>query len=299
MVVRIRLLKSGPKPSQSLYRTIQLIFRSNMIQFNPPRYQIAKRIFIVCLSIEISLVLMEFFFNLRLGIAEENLREVFDLAEDHGIGGWFAVVQTMMVGMTLLLMYFISGKVGNGMANRLGWMVLAVFFIYMSADDAAMIHESLGSVFGDTIEDNPPPTDSLLAKVYGIFPSYGWLFAVLPFFIGMGLFMVFFMWQQTNKQQKAIMTVAVGVMAIAVGLDFLDGFDEDDPRNIYTLITDRWDIGLYTSENFDMNAWETLEQISRCTEEFLEMLSITLLWVAFVLRLEDMCDGISVRFAKE
>jgi len=274
-------------------------FENQAVTFELKRRWLSYRVLMICVLCEIALLLMEYFLNFTKGIETDYVREIFDLAEDHGLAGWFAVIQTFMVGITLLLIFGVSKHLGHNFFTGFAWLLLAAFFIYMSADDAAMIHESLGSAFGDSQEANPPAPDSFMAKVYDVFPSYNWQFAILPFFVALGIFMVCFLWVQTDIKQKWMMVIAVGSMAFAIALDFVDGMDEDHPYNLMRIAIETWDIDGFTLRHYNEIAWDALEQWSMALEETLEMFSITLFWVTFLSKLEDMVSDLTFRFEIE
>jgi hypothetical protein len=66
--------------------------------------------------------------------------------------------------------------------------------------------------------------------------------------------------------------------ATAVGMDFVEGLDEDHPLNVYSRLASSWDIEDYTQEHFSETGFETLVHFSKSVEEFLEMLATTILW---------------------
>jgi len=62
--------------------------------------------------------------------------DVFDLAHEHSLATWMTVgVWTMLGGVCALL---------GALGGRRSWYLLAAFFVYLSADDATMLHERVG-----------------------------------------------------------------------------------------------------------------------------------------------------------
>ena len=151
----------------------------------------------------------------------------------------------------------------------------------MSADDAAEIHERLGSTFKDLLKTNQRETaDSLLVQVQGLFPSYEWHLVALPLLAGAGLFMLFFLLTEfRDRKSRAILVFAVGIMAIAVLLDFFEGLDKANPWNPHSWIRESFTLSNYTVRHF-----------SKSIEEFLEMCSISLLLMLFTAHLIDRVD---------
>ena len=72
---------------------------------------------------------------------------MFNTAREDGLASWFAVTQTLLIALTLWLIYSVAKAGRKPRAIVVGWLVLALFFTYMAIDDGAQIHERLGSTF--------------------------------------------------------------------------------------------------------------------------------------------------------
>ncbi len=236
------------------------------------------RIFLFCLIVELLLVGMDAFINYGRFIDIGPIRRLFNITREDGLATWFMVMQTFLAGLVLWLIALVQRSRSASRSNWLSWGFLSGFFIYMSADDAAEIHERLGSTFKRLLKTNQRETsDSLLVQVQGLFPSYEWQLVALPLLAGAGLFMVFFLLTEfRDRKSRVILVSAVGIMAIAVLLDFLEGLDKANPWNPHTWLRESFTLSNYTVRHF-----------SKSTEEFLEMCAISLLLMLFTAHLID------------
>ena len=236
------------------------------------------RIFLFCLVVELLLVGLDAFINYGRFIDIGPIRRLFNITREDGLATWFMVMQTFLAGLVLWLITLVQRSRSASRSNWLSWGFLSGFFIYMSADDAAEIHERLGSTFKDLLKTNQRETsDSLLAQVQGMFPSYDWQLVALPLLAGAGLFMLFFLLTEfKDRKSRVILFSAAGLMAIAVLLDFFEGLDKANPWNPHSWIRESFTLSNYTVRHF-----------SKSIEEFLEMCSISLLLMLFIARLID------------
>jgi hypothetical protein len=234
------------------------------MQLNSQRIPI--NLFLLCLGIEILLVFLDVSINFYRYSDTGAIRRLFNMTREDGLGSWFMVLQTTVAAMTLLLISLLERERNRPSKKHWYWAILAVFFLYLSADDAAKIHERLGTLFDSYRSED---------GIGSLFPSYGWQLAVLPFFSIAGLAMVWFLWAELKAPKaRALLILAPAIMALAVTLDFFEGLEHEHPWNLYT----------WLSEYFQISP-KTIRHFGKTTEEFLEMLSISLLLMLFVQRL--------------
>lgn len=239
------------------------------------------RIFLFCLTVELLLVALDAFINYGRFIDVGPVRRLFNIAREDGLATWFMVMQTFVAGLVLWLIALVQRSRSASRGNWLSWGFLAGFFIYMSADDAAEIHERLGSTFKKLLETGQrESSDSLLVRVHELFPSYEWHLVALPLLAGAGLFMLYFLLTEfRDRKSRLILLSAVSIMVIAILLDFLEGLDRAHPWNPHGWIRDSAALDDYTVRHF-----------SKTIEEFLEMVSISLLLMLFTAHLVDRVD---------
>jgi len=192
------------------------------------------------------------------------------------------VTQTSVAAFVLWLIFLVHRSRNSGAKQVFGWGFLAGFFTYMAADDGAKIHERMGTVF-ETLS-SPSKSDSadgFFGWLQGIFPSYDWQLVVLPLFVGAGLFMLVLLLREfRDRKRRVLLFLAVGLMASAVVLDFFEGLDKSHPWNVYAWLWEVLDVRKYTVTHF-----------SKSLEEFLEMLSISLLLMMFIRQLIQESDS--------
>ncbi|MBL1243631.1 MAG: hypothetical protein COA39_004425 [Sulfurimonas sp.] len=222
------------------------------------------------ITFEIVFVLLDLIVNFHHLIDYSPVRRLFNITREDGLASWFMSSQTLLVALTLWFIFYLHHKLDIGRnSTKLAWAILASFFTYMSADDGAAIHERLGSTFKLMAKSaNTETSNAILAY----FPSYAWQIVVLPLFLGMGIFMLLFLWK-TFKNDMLMYTVLLGfsMLGTAVVLDFFEGLEPESPLYIYQYIINFTGVELHTVEHF-----------SKSIEEFLEMVGITLFLSVFV-----------------
>jgi hypothetical protein len=240
---------------------------ATLIQLNSERWPL--RLFLFCFCSALALVLMDAFLNYGKLIESVSLRRIFNITREDGLATWFMVVQTFCAGMVLALIAVVHRCRGANFARTAAWTLLSVFFVYMSADDGAEIHERLGSAFKATAREAESGT---LVKAQSWYPSYDWQLIVLPFLAGAGLLMLGFLLRVFSTTSKRIVLFAAPlIMALAIGLDFFEGLDASHPLNLHAWLQNSYTLTSYTVSHF-----------SKALEEFLEMCSIALLLALFL-----------------
>jgi len=240
---------------------------------------VSKRLLLVLVCFELLFVVLDIVINYFEVIQYSSIHELFNIAREDGLAGWFMTSQTLLAALILWLIYGLSHHVDGGeVLDRRGWLLLALFFTYMSADDGALIHERMGSMFEEMLEADKLDGSGTLAQWMAMFPSYEWQF-MLPFFVLMGLFMLCFLWRALGSDKRSLLLVLVAFcsLACAVLLDFIEGLPEEHAFNVYSWLKQAYLLESYTVDHF-----------ARSLEEFLEMLGISLFLVVFVAQLKCM-----------
>ncbi len=240
------------------------------------------RIFVFCLVIELSLVLLDAVVNYGELTDLGPIRRLFNITREDGLATWFMVIQTFVAALVLWLIFLVYRSRRYAAGQVAAWGFLAGFFTYMAADDGAKIHERLGSVFSELSSSAASSSpEGLSEQLQAIFPSYDWHLVALPLLAGAGLFMLIFLWRELrDRKGRLLLLLAVGFMVIAVGLDFIEGLDDSHAWNIQTWIREAFDLSNYTVRHF-----------GKSLEEFLEMVAISLLLMLFVRHLIKTVDS--------
>ncbi|MDX8380884.1 MAG: hypothetical protein R8M14_02085 [Ghiorsea sp.] len=241
---------------------------SNELKIRLDDKKIISWLFLTMLSIELLLVLLDGFVNYGKFTDIGPIRRLFNIAREDGMATLVASTQTLFAGLTAMLVYSVSKKMGKVKKQTMGWLITALFFIYMGIDDGSQVHERVGSAFKIMAERNDGGLISLLLHLS---PSYPWQLIFLPIFGGIGLYMTYFLWRELkDSDSRKLVFLALAFMATAVVLDFIEGLDKSHPLNIYTYLRNYFEVSSYTVSHF-----------AKVMEEFLEMLSISTFWVVF------------------
>ncbi len=235
------------------------------IMMEIPEQKIIRMLLLSAIAVEIILVLLDAFVNYGKFTDIGAIRRMCNIAREDGMATWFASTQTLLAGLTALMVYIFSKHLGK---PAIGWLVTALFFMYMAFDDGAQIHERVGTAFEVIAKRGD---GGMLGTLLNISPSYPWQLVFVPVFGAIGLYMTYFLWKELSlSSSRVLMFLALASMGFAVGLDFIEGLDKEHPWNIYTFIRDYFETRSYTVWHF-----------AKVLEEFLEMLSISFFWVVF------------------
>jgi len=217
------------------------------------------------LLIEVLLLGLDIVLNYGLLIESSSIRNIFNIAREQSLGSWFSILLTAFSGTVLLLLFILHSDQTSSWQAK-GWAILSAFFFYLSADDAAKIHERVGGKIAKIIESNQTSSDAI-AQWHDYFPSYAWQWLFGPVFIIMGLYILFFIWKQLpTKHLKAALFSAFICWGAAVCIDFIEG-----QEFLFKFLSNYWDVKLYTVSHPFL-----------VLEEFLEMLGATLFLIVFI-----------------
>jgi hypothetical protein len=252
----------------------------------------------VAIGIEIALVLLDVVINFARPQGHGSIRRLFNITREDALPAWFATTQTLLIAVTLCVIWILVKHRGGSPWSRRGWLGLSVFFLYMAIDDGAKVHERVGTALGDFFQSGPKAERSWVSRVVDLFPSYDWQLFVLPIFVAVGVGMLFFLWRELNeKRSRMLLLAALGCLAVAVGLDFIEGLDEDHAWNVHAHL-DRWlELDTWAESWFQKSGFDAVVHFSKAVEEFLEMLANTLFWVVFLRHLLGLYAEVRLRLA--
>ncbi len=224
---------------------------------------ISRKILLSCLFIEASILLLDLLLNYFQLIESESLQKIFNVAHEQSLGTWFSVVQAAIASLVLLGLHQLTH---TRQWRTWGWLLLALFFFYISVDDAAKIHERLGEHVGRLVANDE---NSQLGEFSRFFPSYAWQWVFAPFFGAIGLYTLLFLWYQLPDNKLRLTVIAAfGCWAIAIGIDFIEGREGFFESIAATLGVNKY----------------TLSHPFLMAEEFLEMFGTSLFLYLFVQR---------------
>ena len=254
--------------------------------------RLISRVVLICLAIEGLLLFLDYRVNYGRLTEIGAIRRFFNMTREDSLASFFSVTQAILLALTLWLIVVVVRNRAATRSRVAGWLLLAVFFSYLAADDGSMFHERMGTAFEDLFEGEGW-TGSLVER----FPSYAWQILFMPLFGLIGFVLLWFLWVELgNRRSKIVVVAALACLSIAVLLDFLEGLDEDHRFNIYRLIADSADWESYTRRAFERSSYDTLVHFSKTIEEFIEMLANTLLWSVFLEHLMRLAPVLQIRF---
>lgn len=228
------------------------------------------------------LVFLDYFFN-YLDIWEiKQIRRIFNIAREVSLSTWFSCLQLFFIGLIMWLIYFLKKDAKTAGWKRLGWAAIGTFFIFLSIDDSAKVHERLGHVFKYSYLESLSQNGSFFAStLLNTFPSWGWQILVAPVYALIGFLIVIFIWHELdNRLNKLFFLMALCIFAVAIGIDYIEGLE-----GAYDVIKKSTGFKMYTITHY-----------SKVIEEFLEMLGSSIIIYVCLSYLMSMVDVITVKF---
>ena len=164
-----------------------------MVEFTVHIRRFALLLLLFCVAAEVSFILLDWHVNYGRLTEIGAIERLFNATREDAIGSWFAVTQTFLAALTALAVFKVRRRTEPVSWAPYGWLVIALFFFYMSMDDGAKIHERLGTTFKVLNRGSGALGGTLLSY----FPSYTWQLVFLPLFGSLGLFTLWFLWRDT------------------------------------------------------------------------------------------------------
>jgi hypothetical protein len=178
---------------------------------------------------------------------------------EKSFGTWFSVVQNFIVAIAALIISLHHKFISRIKGQFIGWLIIALFFAYISLDEHLMLHENIGSAA-------PVFFHWLFGKKITL-PTYGWHFVFWPIFGAFGFFFLIFLYKELkNKNSRVILIISLVLWGMAVILDAWDG-----TRNPYD-----WLVEMTGFKEF------TIRHSFMLIEELFEMLGSTLFLYLFL-----------------
>ncbi len=126
----------------------------------------------------------------------------------------------------------------------------------------------MGTAYHVLLFDDDSSNEVVLGSLYDFFPSYTWQMIFGPFFMAIGIFIVWFLWKALEPRRLWYwFLVGMSLYAVAIGLDYVEGLDSDQYEGI---------AAFFSTEEY------RIEHLSKTLEEFLEMLGTTIFLVVFL-----------------
>jgi hypothetical protein len=224
---------------------------------------------VVLLGLEAVLVAADLVTTYLVVIEFRGFRHLFDVTREGSLGNWFSSSQTLLAAIVLGLIAWRVQREGGSRWRMAGWALVALFFLYMAADDGAAIHERLGS-YMEYLRQRAPDHHTLFGRLHDRQGSYAWQIVLGPLFGGMGLFMVVFFWRELRERTPRLLAMmGLGCFVMAVGLDHVEGTKE----------------GYANVARFLSWSEPVVRHLGKVLEEFTEMFGTTMILAALLQRL--------------
>lgn len=230
------------------------------------------RMLTLLIFLELLLVVGDVIFNFYDILGHLQIRRLFNVAKEGSIPTWFSVIQLFALGKLSLFIGYFRRYHSDQPLRAFPWFLMGAFFILLSMDDAAQVHERLGTIAEDF------GTRSVVG-VIDVFPSYNWQIVVGPFFALAGFLMfVFLMGELKERSLRFSFILALAFWSSAVVLDFFEGIEGS-----LAFLETALEVSTYTVNHF-----------SKVLEEFLEMLGTSVFIVTFLTHLQQLGCRISI-----
>lgn len=135
--------------------------------------------------------------------------------------------QTPLTWLSALSMFFIalsSFAVYHRTKEKM-WYFLAIIFFFFSMDDAVYFHERVSGFLYDNVD------------LLGLFPTYIWIAIYAPLLLFSLSALIYLLLRDSSKQTKQLVIFAIIGLAVAIGLDVLDGFVQKNDDLVLCLNT--------------------------------------------------------------
>jgi len=243
------------------------------LSFNIKPDVITRRIFWCLLGFELFIVFLDVFINHYEWCSVGSIRRMINITREDSLSNWFSSIQAVIVGTVIWMTAIAVRKQMQGGFHKrkfYSWAGIGTFFIYMGIDDAIKFHERMGTAYHVLLfdDDSSAVNEGVLGSIYDFFPSYTWQMVFGPFFMAIGIFIIWFLWKSLEPRRLWYwFLVGMSLYAVAIGLDFVEGLDSEPYEGI---------AAFFSTEEY------RIEHLSKTLEEFLEMIGTTIFLIVFL-----------------
>ena len=247
--------------------------QKQLLNFSIKPDVITIRIFWCLLGFEFFIVFLDVFINHYEWCSVGSIRRMINITREDSLSNWFSSIQAITVGAVIWLTAIVVRKQMQGDSYKRKfycWAGIGTFFIYLGIDDAIKFHERMGTAYHVLLfdDDSSAVNEGILGSLYDFFPSYTWQMVFGPFFMAIGIFIVWFLWKALEPRRLWYwFLVGMSLYAVAIGLDYVEGLDSDQYEGI---------AAFFSTEEY------RIEHLSKTLEEFLEMLGTTIFLIVFL-----------------
>ncbi len=137
-------------------------------------------------------------------------RFMLNVTDETSLSTWATISVLLMVGIVCLGLFRAQ--------KRWGWLLPGLLFVFLSADDGAMIHERVGALLHERVS-------AIIYPVYGETSVYIWVLTVGPLLVLFGFGTLLFLFRTFRDRPRAGRDVILGfgAMAIALAIEAVEG----------------------------------------------------------------------------
>lgn len=193
----------------------------------------------------------------------DNIRALFNITWEQSIATWFSSMHFFFIAFCVMLHGCLEMRLTlpHKRLKTVAWFSLALFFVYLSIDDAGRVHERLGATLADKLDVQK---SGAIWETIALYPSYFWQVIYAPLIAGFGGSLLLLGWLTFKKNlDKFIIAAGFGILFVSQCLDYIEGKDGGL---------------LFLQNGFNLTLNEAT-RIIRSVEEFMEMIGMaTIIW---------------------
>ncbi len=216
------------------------------------------------------------------------IRRMVNITREDSLSNWFSSIQAIAVRTVIWLTAIgVRKQMQDCYYKRefYCWAGIGTFFIYLGIDDAIKFHERMGTAFHVILFDDDTSNEGVLGSIYDSFPSYTWQMVFGPFFMAIGIFIIWFLWKALESRRLWYwFLVGISLYAVAIGLDYVEGLDSDPYEGI---------AGFFSTEEY------RIRHMSKTLEEFLEMIGTTIFLIVFLKNIFRLSEEWKITISEE
>jgi hypothetical protein len=143
----------------------------------------------------------------------------------------------------------------------------------------------MGTAFHVLLFDDDTSNEGVLGSLYDSFPSYTWQMVFGPFFMAIGIFIIWFLWKALERRRLWYwFLVGISLYAVAIGLDYVEGLDSEPYEGI---------AAFFSTKEY------RIEHMSKTLEEFLEMLGTTIFLIVFLKNIFGLSHELKINISED
>ena len=133
---------------------------------------------------------------------------------------YFSSTQLLFLALVLFVIFQLRHQDDSRPRSAWPWLFCAVMATVMSVDEAASVHEYLGTMLGRVIDPAEPGS---FLYVWRRFPGYYWMLIYLPPTFLLFPILARFFWREMGQERWYVLQGVIVFLVGAVLIEFLEG----------------------------------------------------------------------------